>query len=118
MVFFEVAYVFQKVYSKSITAIPGWSPEAVTTGIDLFTRTCLFSILSPDDPKTKHNFPHTLWEQSNLASVSLERFPIERRKTKAKVITTANQNKGKFNKEPIRTQSKYTKTTSSAGKRK
>ena len=37
----------------------------------------------------------------------IERFSIECRKTKTKVITTANQNKGKYSKEPIRTQSKY-----------
>ena len=35
----------------------------------------------------------------------IERFSIECRKTKTKVITTANQNEGKFQKEPIRTQS-------------
>ena len=38
----------------------------------------------------------------------IERFSIECRKTKTKVITTANQNKDKYHKEPIRTQSKYT----------
>ena len=38
---------------------------------------------------------------------TLERFSIECRKTKTKVITTANQNKGKYHKEPMRTQSKY-----------
>ena len=37
-----------------------------------------------------------------------ERFWIECRKTKTKVITTANQNKGKYHKEPMRTQSKHT----------
>ena len=36
----------------------------------------------------------------------IERFSIECRKTKTKVITTANQNKDKCHKEPIRTQSK------------
>ena len=36
----------------------------------------------------------------------LERFSIECRKTKTKVLTTANQNKGKFQREPMRTQSK------------
>ena len=38
---------------------------------------------------------------------ALERFSIDCRKTKTKVITTANQNKGKCSKEPIKTQSKY-----------
>ena len=42
-----------------------------------------------------------------IASNKLERFSIECRKTKTKVITTANQNKGKYHKEPIRTQSEY-----------
>ena len=37
----------------------------------------------------------------------LQRFSIECRKTKAKVTTTANQNKGEYHKEPMRTQSKY-----------
>ena len=32
---------------------------------------------------------------------------VECRKTKTKVITTANQKKDKYHKEPIRTQSKY-----------
>ena len=36
----------------------------------------------------------------------IERFSIECRKTKTKVITMANQNKGKYHKEPMRTQSK------------
>ena len=39
-------------------------------------------------------------------SLLLEQFSIECRKTKTKVITTANQNKGKYHKEPMRTQSK------------
>ena len=34
----------------------------------------------------------------------IERFVIECRKTKVKVITTANQNNGNHHKEPIRTQ--------------
>ena len=41
------------------------------------------------------------------SNAKLERFSIECRKTKTKVITTGNQNKGKYHKEPIRTQSKY-----------
>ena len=40
--------------------------------------------------------------------ILIERFSIECRKAKTKVITTANQNKGKYNKGPMRTQSKYT----------
>ena len=40
----------------------------------------------------------------------LEHFSIECRKTKTKVITTANQNKDKYHKEPMRTQSKYMKS--------
>ena len=36
-----------------------------------------------------------------------EYFSIECRKIKTKVITMANQSKGKCHKEPIRTQSKY-----------
>ena len=36
----------------------------------------------------------------------LEQFSIECRKTKTKVITTANQNKDKYHNEPVRTQSK------------
>ena len=42
-----------------------------------------------------------------LNTDSLESFSIECRKTKTKIITTANQNKGKYSKEPIRTQSKW-----------
>ena len=38
----------------------------------------------------------------------IERFSIECCKTKTKVITPANQNKEKYHKEPMRTQSKYT----------
>ena len=37
--------------------------------------------------------------------MSIERFLIECRKTKTKVITTANQNEDKCHKEPIRTES-------------
>ena len=37
----------------------------------------------------------------------LERFSIVCRKTKTKVMIMANQNKGRFQKEPMRTQSKY-----------
>ena len=37
----------------------------------------------------------------------LEQFSIECRKSKTKVITTANQNKDKYHNEPMRTQSKY-----------
>ena len=42
---------------------------------------------------------------SNL--LILERISIECSKTKTKVIITANQNKGKFQREPMGTQSKY-----------
>ena len=38
---------------------------------------------------------------------AVERFSIECHKTETKVITTANQMKSKYHKEPIRTQSKY-----------
>ena len=38
---------------------------------------------------------------------TIERFSIECHKTETKVITTANQNKDKYHKEPMRTQSKY-----------
>ena len=34
----------------------------------------------------------------------IERFSIDGRKTKTKVITTANKNKGKHHKEPMRIQ--------------
>ena len=37
----------------------------------------------------------------------MECFSIECRKTKPRVIATANQNKDKYQKEPMRTQSKY-----------
>ena len=42
-----------------------------------------------------------------IINLILEHFSIECRKTKTKVITMANQNKGKFHKKPMRTQSKY-----------
>ena len=41
-------------------------------------------------------------------NLPLERFLIEGRKRKLKVITTADQNKGKYYKESMRTQNKYT----------
>ena len=37
----------------------------------------------------------------------IERFSVECRKTKTKVITTASQNKGQFQKEPMITESKH-----------
>ena len=53
------------------------------------------------------------WEQNNEDTnewstrvLPLEGFLIECRETKTKVITTANQNSGKYQKEPMRTQSK------------
>ena len=49
-----------------------------------------------------------IFKSSFLAKCSLEQFSIECRKTKTKVITTANQNKDKYHNEPMRTQSKYT----------
>ena len=42
----------------------------------------------------------------------IERFSIEWRKTKTKVITNANKNNGKYHKDSMRTQSKYMQTTS------
>ena len=46
----------------------------------------------------------------------IERFSIECRKTKTKVIKTTNQNKGKNHKETIRTQSKYNVNSLKRGK--
>ena len=43
----------------------------------------------------------------------LERFSIESRKNKTKVLTTANQNKGRYSKEPMRTQSKHSRENAS-----
>ena len=48
---------------------------------------------------------------------ALERFPIEFRKTKTKVITLANRNGCKQHNEPIRIRSKYMYLAPSAGKR-
>ena len=48
---------------------------------------------------------------------SLERFSVECRKTKTKVITLTNHNSGKQSNKPIRTRSKYMKPAPSAGKR-
>ena len=42
-----------------------------------------------------------------LNKTLLEQFSIECRKTKTKVIISANQNKDKYHNEPMRTQSKY-----------
>ena len=42
-----------------------------------------------------------------LMGGEIKRFSIECRKTKTKEITMANQNKGKYHKGPVRTQSKY-----------
>ena len=47
----------------------------------------------------------------------LNRILIDCRTTKPKVITAANQYKGKYHKQPIRIQSKKEQTTESAGKR-
>ena len=51
-----------------------------------------------------------------LLFTSLERFSVERRKTKNKVITLANHRRKQHN-EPIRIQSKYMQPVLSAGKR-
>ena len=42
-----------------------------------------------------------------VTHVTLERFSFECRKTKTKVITLTNHDKGKQRNEPIRIQSKY-----------
>ena len=47
----------------------------------------------------------------------MERFSIECRKTKTKVITLTNYNRRKQHKGPIRTRSKYMQPAPSAGKR-
>ena len=47
----------------------------------------------------------------------MEHFSIKCQKTKTKVITKANQNRGKYLLEPMRTQSKTDQTAYSAGKR-
>ena len=64
------------------------------------------------DGKTSHLLQNVLTAlvigDSMISFKSLEQFSIECRKTKTKVITTANQNKDKYHKEPMRTQSKYT----------
>ena len=49
--------------------------------------------------------------------MTTERFPIECRKTKTKVITLANHNSCKQRNESIRNRSKYMCLTPSAGKR-
>ena len=49
--------------------------------------------------------------------VSLERFSVECRKTKTKVITLTNHNSRKQSNEPIRARSKYMSPVPSAGKR-
>ena len=43
----------------------------------------------------------------SVVNKQIKRFSIECRKAKTTVITTANQNEGKYSKEPMRTQSKY-----------
>ena len=47
----------------------------------------------------------------------IERFSLERRKTKTKVITLANDNRRRQSTEPIRTGNKYMSPVPSAGKR-
>ena len=47
----------------------------------------------------------------------LERFSIDCRKTKSKVITLTNHNSRKQSNEPIRARSKYMSPVPSAGKR-
>ena len=50
----------------------------------------------------------TIYGTDLLKTTMLERFSIECRTTKTKVITSANLNKGhKYHKEPMGTQSKY-----------
>ena len=56
----------------------------------------------------KVNQPVRTRRGKNLSRIQvIEQFSIECRKTKTKVITTANQNKDKYHNEPMRTQSKY-----------
>ena len=45
-----------------------------------------------------------------IEELSTKRFSIESRKTKAKVITTTNQKKGKYPQEPRRSQSQTKQT--------
>ena len=52
----------------------------------------------------------------NLLSQVIEGFSEERLKTKTKVITQANHDRGKQCNEPIRIQSKYVELAPSAGK--
>lgn len=55
--------------------------------------------------KACNNVEHVLIEE-----LSTKRFSIESRKTKAKVITTTNQKKGKYPQEPWRSQSQTKQT--------
>ena len=51
----------------------------------------------------KNGYGVTISKPPRFSSYKKEGFSIECRKTKTKVMTTANQNKGKFHKEPMRT---------------
>ena len=59
----------------------------------------------------------TAQEFKNYVRHPLERFYIDCRKIKTKVITLANHNRHKQHNEPIRAQRKYMQPASSAGKR-
>ena len=48
-------------------------------------------------------------------SVEIKRVSMERRKTKTKVITLANQKERRQSSTPIKTRSNYTQPTQSAG---
>ena len=59
----------------------------------------------------------TLIKHSSSCLMDMERYSIECRKTKTKVITLTNHNSRKKSNEPIRARSKYMSPVPSAGKR-
>ena len=80
----------------------------VTCGLNLLVFYSAPSGISPGTPV----FP----SPQKPSSDSIERVSIECRKTKTKVITLANQKRGRQSSKPIKTRSNYTQPTESAGK--
>ena len=70
-----------------------------------FGSAVTFDTMEETFKKCIAELPGELHFMFNYNHVSIKRFSTECRKTKTKVMTTANQNKGKYNKEPMRTQS-------------
>ena len=88
-----------------------------------YVATCICSVICPccgGPDKSFWKILDTNWIRIALHYVNairIERFSIECRKTKTKVITLANHRRHRQSSEPIKTRSNYMKLTQRAGKR-